>query len=100
MQKILFVVLVVSLVGCGESRNDVMTKLINEKKTLEDSLSIAQYLEQDFMSKSKDSARATHDTLIYLPLVDSSSKYFGVAHNLKERITATEFSIDSLTKMK
>jgi hypothetical protein len=88
------------LLGCQNSQNELTTKLLNEKKMLEDSLSICKGGEQIYLSKAKEVMHATHDTLLYNPLVDSSTYFFGKGLAVKQRLKDIDFSLDSLSKMK
>jgi hypothetical protein len=87
MKKILVLILVV---GCNS--NGTMTDLLNKQKDLKDQISLAKNKEAMFL----DSAKSTRD----LSFADSSTAYFGQAHQLQERLDAVNFSIDSLSKMK
>lgn len=91
-------VIVGMVIGCnsGPDRNEIMTRLINEKKVTEDSINSSAYYEDDFMKK----ARAEHDSVKYKPFIDSSTKYYMIAHVLKSQLVKINFSIDSLSKMK
>lgn len=100
MQKSTVVLLLVTLFSCGESKNQLMTKLINDKKMLEDSANACRYYESEFTKKAKAAMRNNPDTNQWKRLADSSSKYFGLGHSAREQIAAIDFSIDSLSKMK
>ena len=93
MKKIIFTILVFS--ACSSDHNKVMTNLINQKKMIEDSLSTAQYYEkkygETYMIVAKDS------TDQYL---DSIKKYMIIRLRVKDELSAINFSIDSLSKMK
>jgi len=77
-----------------------MTKLINEKKTMGDSIKYYHGSELMFEDSARQIAHATHNSAKYLPLADSQSKYRGLAYNATKKIKAIDFSIDSLSKMK
>lgn len=98
MKSFLLVALVFT--SCGDNRNDQMTKLINQKKVIEDSVKTCQYLESSFLSKAKAEMNASRDSLKWHPLVDSSTTYYMSGHRLKNKLKEVDFSIDSLSKMK
>ena len=88
------------IVSCSDNRNQLMTKFINEKKIIEDSIKFYHGSELMFEDSSKAVAHTTHDSMKYLPLADSQSKYWGLAFTAKEKLKDLDFSIDSLSKMK
>lgn len=94
-----YLLLILIFASCS-NRNDINTKLVNEKKATEDSIKEASNIESYYMQRAKEEIRSSHDSLKYLPLVDSSTYYFGRGHALKEKLKAIEFSIDSISKMK
>ena len=100
MKKIILLYAVIVFIGCGENRNDTMTRLVNEKKVITDSIAIVNGMEGIFEDSSKSALYAGKDSVFYTSLADSSVKYFGFGHNMKERLEAVDFSIDSLSKMK
>ncbi len=77
-----------------------MTGLLNKKKSLEDSVKIYNGNEMMYKDSAKRVAYATHDSLKYTPLIDSESKYWNLARLCTQQVTAVNFSIDSLSKMK
>ena len=86
--KLFIIALIICLVGCAsktENRNEVMTKLINQKKTIEENIGLAHGSESIFREKN---------------LADSEAKYWNESRLLNEKLKATNFSIDSLEKMK
>jgi hypothetical protein len=100
MKKIIYFFAVSSIIGCQNSSNELMTKLLNNKKIFEDSLQICSGGEQIYLSKAKKVMHATHDTLLYYPLIDSSTYFFGRGVVIKQRLKDTEFSLDSLSRLK
>lgn len=101
MKRIL-IIAIIMIAGCNSApdRNEVMTKLINEKKVIEDSIEITEGGTAMYEAKAKESLHATHDTAIAYPFSDTSALYFGLGIKLKERLKAVNFSIDSISKMK
>lgn len=101
--KRLIVILSVIFVGCSggkKDKNEIMTDFLNERKATEEGIKSAKYHEDDFQQKAKTEIRASHDTLKWHPLIDSSTVYYMKGDSLKKRLKDIEFSIDSLSKMK
>lgn len=88
---------IILLAGCGPNRNELMTKLANEKKTTEDSLRIVSAIEMDFQGKAKAN-RA--DSNLALSFIDSSIHYNWKARAFRMRLDKIEFSLDSLSVLK
>lgn len=86
--------------GCSHGRNEMMTKLLIQKRMLEDSIESSAQSETMFNAKAREVAHATHDSTKYVPLLDSSARYYGIAHRLNTQLLSVQFSIDSLGKMK
>jgi len=85
--------------ACGQSKNDLMTKFLNEKKIMTDSISYYQ----NAQSYYKDQAKRVYDENNFGPstlYIDSGTKAFMNEHNATARIKELDFSIDSLSKMK
>ena len=97
MQKIVIVLIALFIISCSDGRNEKMTKLVNEKKTIEDSIKISAALESDYSTKAR---RNMTDSNLWHALADTSSMYFGVGHKLRVRMEEIDFSIDSLSKMR
>jgi len=91
---------VLTLAACSSSRNEVMTGLINQKKSLEDSINTAGQNEQAYMAKSKQAISAGKDSTVWGALADTSGIYWRQGRELEKRLKNVEFSIDSLSKMK
>lgn len=89
----------VVLFACSNN-NNLTSRLLNDKKATEDSIKEAANYESYYMQKAKEEMRATHDSLKWQPLADSSTYYFEKGHAFKEKLKAIEFSMDSLSKMK
>lgn len=96
MKIIAIAVLALLTIACGRSKNNVMTKLLNDKKIDEDSASLVINYEHYYEDKSRDSMS---DSLRYRAMLDSSAYFFGRGLAIKERLKSNEFSIDSLSKM-
>jgi hypothetical protein len=94
MKKIHFLLMII-LVGCA-NRNDITTQLLNDKKVVEDSITLAHNFEKYYMQQSKQE----HDSLKRNLLIDSSTYFFGRGRALKNKLKAIEFSLDSLSKTK
>lgn len=94
-----YLIIFLLLFGCT-NRNDIATQLLNEKKATEDSIKESANYESYYMQLAKDEMRASHDSLKWQPLIDSSTYFFGRSHTLKERLKAIDFSLDSLSRMK
>ena len=100
MKRFILSVAVTFLISCSEGRNELMTKFINEKKVIADSINFYHGSELMFEDSSKRIAHSTNDRAKYLPLADSQSKYWGLGYHANEKLKAIDFSIDSLSKMK
>jgi hypothetical protein len=101
MKKLLFIVIV--LVACNNNRNDLMTKLINQQKNLNDSLV--------YYNTISSNAKLAVDTLSDSDLLRVGSKFLDEQSKiridlipkialLEDSLKVTNQSIDSLTKMK
>lgn len=91
--------LTIFLFACSNN-NNLTTQLLNEKKTIEDSIKDAGNYESYYTQKAKEEMHASHDSLKWQPLADSSTYYFGKGRALKEKLKSIEYSLDSLSKMK
>ena len=101
MKKLLFIIVV--LTACNDGRNELMTKLINEQKSLNDSL--------EHYKAISSNAKLAVDTLSDSDLLRVGSKFLDeqskiriaqIPHifRLEESLKITNQSIDSLSKMK
>jgi|LauGreDrversion4_2_1035121.scaffolds.fasta_scaffold247311_3 hypothetical protein len=101
MKKLLFIGIV--LVGCNSGRNELMTKLINQQKSLNDSL--------EYYKAISSNAKLAVDTLSDSDLLRVGAKFLEEQSKirinqipkiarLEESLKNTNQSIDSLTKMK
>ncbi len=101
MKKILFIVIVFA--ACNSGRNELMTKLINQQKTLNDSL--------EYYKTISSNAKLSVDTLSDSDLLRVGSKFLEEQSKiridlipkiarLEESLKIKNQSIDSLTKMK
>jgi uncharacterized protein YcfL len=101
MKKLLLIGII--LVGCNSGRNDLMTKLINQQKTLNDSLL--------YYNTISSNAKLAVDTLSDSDLLRVGSKFLDEQSKiridlipkialLEDSLKITNQSIDSLTKMK
>lgn len=72
---------------------------MNSKKVAEDSIKLAHNYEGYYTDRAKEQIHAGADSLVWHQSVDSSTTFYIQQRNLKERIKAIEFSIDSLSKM-
>ena len=99
MTKILTAIVCAFLISCGNNRNELMTKLINDKSALQDSITEYSYKEKDFYSKAKSSMHDT-DTTLWHKLADTSTQFFMAGIHAKDKLQRIDFSIDSLSKMK
>lgn len=97
--KYLLIGLSTVLFACSNN-NNLTAQLLNEKKATEDSVKEAANYESYYMQKAKEEMRASHDSLKWQPLADSSTYYFGKARAFKEKLKGLDFSLDSLSKMK
>ena len=82
------------LTACSNNRNELMTKLINEKKIADDSFQLAKkrfkYFSDEYIN-SKDSNNHLIDSFVFWATKDSI---------LNRKVKSLAFSIDSLQKMK
>ena len=101
MKKLLFIIVVFA--ACNDGRNELMTKLINEQKSLNDSL--------EYYKAISSNAKLAVDTLSDSDLLRVGSKFLDEQSEiriaqipnifrLEESLKITNQSIDSLTKMK
>ena len=100
MKNLISVLVIASMFSCGQSRNQLKSNLINEKKLLKDSWSYAKGMENYFRGQAKKSIKSTGDSLQGKQWSDSSAVYFIKGQLLEEKIKAATFSIDSLSKLK
>ena len=71
--------------SCSSDNNTVMTKLINERKSLQDSLAVDKERVKDYA---------------YRRIYDSAQRSLDAIGVYESKIKAVSFSIDSLSKMK
>lgn len=95
--KYLFIFL---LFAACKNDNSFATQLMNDKKNTEDSIKLFGNYETYYLQKAKDEMHATHDSLKWQPLADSSTYFFGRGMAMKEKLKAIDFSLDSLSHMK
>lgn len=100
MKKIIISLTVVTFIGCGENRNQLMTTLINERKVFKDSMNVSNNKMKNFTDSAIAISKKTHDTSLFNPLFDSASLYLDNMIPIESRLKALDFSIDSLSKMK
>lgn len=98
--KYLSIFIVVIVTACSSNNNNITTQLLNEKKAMEDSIKGASNYESYYLQKAKEEMHASHDSLKWQPLSDSSTYYYGKGRTFKERLKALDYSLDSLSKMK
>jgi len=102
MKKLLFGLFLAycfSLCSCGDNHNSLMTSLMNEKKSLEDSAKDAMHYEHYYYNQAKEKMRDP-DTTLWKRLSDTSVMYSAKGRAFEKRLNALQFSIDSLEKMK
>lgn len=84
------------LASCGNPTNESMTRLLNRKKEINDSIPLYKYEEDKYLNLTldeKDSVRKTQLTDSFL--------FNGLRRaELIDELKAIDFSIDSLQKMK
>jgi hypothetical protein len=97
MYKLLLLIAII-FVSC-HNRNDQMSALLNKQKAIKAEISDASYKESTYEQKSKEAYKASHDSLVYQPLIDSQTYYYMRGIHLKESEKEVQFSIDSLSKM-
>lgn len=100
MKKIILALVTLACMGCGESKNQLMTKLINKKKPLVDSVEMAGLKETEYMLKAKAAVRDGEDSTVWHSYIDTSTLYLIHKSELSDQLNGIEFSIDSLSKMK
>jgi len=102
MKLLILVIVMGNIVACKSApdRNQIMTDFLNQKKITEDSISLASNYEHYYYQKAKESIHAGEDSVKWKLLIDSSSFYSYRGSILKRRLTALDFSVDSLSKMK
>jgi hypothetical protein len=99
MKHLLTILIINTLYSCS-NRNNLTTQLLNDKKATEDSIKDATNYEAYYKEKATEEMHASHDSLKWMPLSDSSTYFFARGHALKKRLKDIEFSLDSLSKMK
>jgi hypothetical protein len=99
MKQLISPILLFLLASCSNGNNEMMTRLINDKKNMEDSIQTYSFLESKWLQQSKEEIHST-DTLKWKASADSSGYYFGKGLSVKRKLQAIEFSMDSLSKMK
>ena len=77
-----------------------MTKLVNEKKIAEDSITYYSNCESFYHDRVKEMMHAGADSVIIKKTLDSSLQCYGNRYILSARLKEIDFSIDSLSKMK
>lgn len=92
--------LLAALLFGGSNRNDVTTRLLNSKKAIEDSIQETKRLENYYITRAKEEIHSGEDSLKWSASADSSGIYFRKGMDLKQRLKAIEFSIDSISRMK
>ena len=96
MKTLIICAITLSLMSCGQSRNDLMTQLMSDRKTSNLKLSNLRFDEKEYQKKALD---RNIDSATQKLLIDSSAKCWSEAFNLEKKIKAINFSIDSLEKM-
>lgn len=99
IMKYLYIYSILLIVGCS-NRNDITTQLLNDKKAINDSILEANRLEKFYMSRSKSEIHSGEDSLKWSASADSAGYFFRKGMDLKQRLKALEFSIDSISRMK
>lgn len=84
--------------SCGITRNDLMSSLLNQQKSLKDSIDYYRNTESFFKGKARDIIGS--DSLKANALIDSSTAAWSLGRDASEKLKAVDFSIDSLSKMK
>lgn len=103
MKKIIVIITVILLSACNDNKNDLMTKLINQQKKLNDSLV--------YYNTLSSNAKLAVDTLSESDLLRVGSKFLDEQSKiridlipkialLEDSLKITNQSIDSLSKMK
>ncbi len=82
------------LLSCGGSKNEQMTKLINEQKALSDSIPILKNQSDSLINAIVD--RKADSTTAMRKAVEIGNRQ----SDMMDRLKAVNFSIDSLSKMK
>lgn len=93
--KKLLLFLFVATIGCSDGRNEKMTELINQKKEAKnrmDSIESKIKWENEF--------RIPDTSLVQKPETESEKQRYDTLRHYKRIMTAVDFSIDSLSKMK
>lgn len=97
--KLMFLfIMLITFFACKTIKNDPLTRLLAEKNSLEEALMISQTTTTDFDDKAIALYRS--DTNVEDNFFDSASKYYGLGLKQHERLTAINFSIDSLSRTK
>lgn len=99
MKYLLTTLAITGLLSCS-NRNEITTRLLNEKKALEDSVGRAELLEDIYKRRSMEEISAHTDTIKMYALQDTSIMYLNQRLDLTVRLKAINFSLDSLSKMK
>lgn len=95
-----FTIVCILFYSCGDSPNDLMGRLLNRKKQLTDSIDYFNNSESYYRGKAKEAMRSGADTIHWQSFADSSTMASSAARAMGKELKETEFSIDSLSKMK
>lgn len=103
MKQVLIIICFL-VASCGNSRNELMTKLINEKKSVNDSLSKYENEEsrKTFVYDTVIITRAPIDVILKNDKMkrEIAAYYAPIKKIFTDRLAAIDYSIDSLQKMK
>lgn len=90
----------VLIAGCSSSHNDLMTKLINERKDFTDSLTIYKETMQHLQDEGGKMDIHGADSVLWKRMLDTARMANDGISVAEKRIPELTFSIDSLSKMK
>jgi hypothetical protein len=82
------------------NNNTTTTYLVNEKKSLEDSIAETKNKEDYYTRKSKEEIKSEADSLKWQTSADSAGQYYRKGQDLKAKLKAVNFSLDSISRMK
>lgn len=92
--------LLLLILSACNGRNELMTKLVNERKTLIDSQAYYKQSEDDRQSRAMNLDIKGADSNQWKLIIDSAKSDYINRSRIDVRIPQLNFSIDSLSKMK
>jgi len=96
--KYLSIPLIMVLFACNNNKRT--NQLLNEKKALTDSVTLAKIKQENYFEKALTEKSEGVDSMVWSALVDTSFGYDRQVAIMQQRLKAIDFSLDSLSRMK